>query len=117
MRSIDDLVGVVERADWRWPPRGRRRRALAVAWVIKHQAESPGWWGDDLVSVCHKPDQFSCWNAGDPNRERCLRVQLDDAAVARTVITIGNQLLIAQGADDVVVHLPGGHCDAGEEAR
>lgn len=25
------------------------------------------WWGGDIVSVCQKPFQFSCWNRSDPN--------------------------------------------------
>jgi len=44
--------------------------------------------------------------------------------VARAVVVIGNMLLVAQatdpglkrsGAGDGIVHLPGGHCEAGEE--
>ena len=25
------------------------------------------WWGNDVIQVCHKPYQFSCWNKDDPN--------------------------------------------------
>ena len=25
------------------------------------------WWGKDIISVCQKPYQFSCWNRSDPN--------------------------------------------------
>jgi len=41
----------------------------AVGWVIRNRAEHGGWWGDDIVSVCTKPKQFSCWNDDDPNSE------------------------------------------------
>lgn len=25
------------------------------------------WWGNDIISVCQKPYQFSCWNRSDPS--------------------------------------------------
>lgn len=34
------------------------------------------WWGNDIVSVCRQPWQFSCWNADDPNS--ALLTKLDD---------------------------------------
>ncbi len=53
----------------------------------KKQFQRGYWWGHDVVSVCLKPYQFSCWNADDPNAayiqsideghavfEQCLRV-------------------------------------------
>lgn len=40
---------------------------IAVGWVIRNRAEHPGWWGKSIETVCLKPYQFSCWNAGDPN--------------------------------------------------
>ena len=45
----------------------------AVAWVIRNRAESRDqngharWWGDTPAKVCQKAQQFSCWNADDPN--------------------------------------------------
>ena len=36
---------------------------LAVASVIRNRADSPvTWWGVDLLTVCLKPWQFSCFN-------------------------------------------------------
>ncbi len=32
------------------------------------------WWGNDIVQVCQKPFQFSCWNANDPQRPRVIAV-------------------------------------------
>ena len=32
------------------------------------------WWGNDIISVCQKPYQFSCWNRSDPNYRRLLDV-------------------------------------------
>ena len=51
---------------------------IAVACVILNRAARPGWWGHDVVSVCLKRRQFSCWNADDPNRSKLLAVGEDD---------------------------------------
>lgn len=45
----------------------------AVASVIMNRvrhAQRVGkyWWGTTIREVCLKPYQFSCWDAGDPNR-------------------------------------------------
>lgn len=47
---------------------------VAVAWTIRNRVEKPGWWGRDIVGVCQKPWQFSCWNEKDPNRAQLLAV-------------------------------------------
>ncbi len=36
----------------------------AVANVVMNRVRNPRWWGDDIISVCLKPDQFSSWNPG-----------------------------------------------------
>ncbi len=51
----------------------------AVANVILNRvavAEKFGsfWWGNDIIQVCQKPYQFSCWNRGDPNYKKLQRV-------------------------------------------
>lgn len=53
---------------------------IAVAWVILNRARDPGpdWWGDDIVAVCQRPWQFSCWNKTDPNRPRMLALTLSN---------------------------------------
>ena len=50
----------------------------AVANVVMNRVASPCWWGDDVISVCTKPWQFSCWNANDPNRAKMLAVKDSD---------------------------------------
>lgn len=46
---------------------------VAVAWVVLNrvrfaQQKPYGyWWGNDVVAVCLRPWQFSCWNQNDPN--------------------------------------------------
>jgi spore germination cell wall hydrolase CwlJ-like protein len=49
----------------------------AVASVVLNRvavAQSRGgyWWGNDIISVCQKPYQFSCWNRSDPNYRMLL---------------------------------------------
>ena len=55
---------------------------IGVAWVILNRAEDPGkdWWGDSIRDVCLKPQQFSCWNRNDVNREKLLSVGPSDRA-------------------------------------
>jgi N-acetylmuramoyl-L-alanine amidase len=55
----------------------------AVACVIlnrvKHAQERGGyWWGNDIISVCQKPYQFSCWNRSDANYRKLLDVTQKD---------------------------------------
>lgn len=40
---------------------------VAVGFTIKNRAARPGWWGNDIISVCRHPWQYSCWNVKDPN--------------------------------------------------
>lgn len=51
----------------------------AVGCVVQNrvavaQAKGGYWWGNDIIKVCQKPFQFSCWNANDPNRLRLMGV-------------------------------------------
>jgi hypothetical protein len=46
----------------------------AVAHVVLNRVAARSWWGRDVVSVCRKPFQFSCWNDDDPNRDLLLRL-------------------------------------------
>jgi spore germination cell wall hydrolase CwlJ-like protein len=71
---------------------GRQAVASVVLNRIAYARAKGGryWWGNDIVSVCLKPWQFSCWNASDPNRAKlesvgesnkaflqCLRIAAD----------------------------------------
>ena len=42
---------------------------IAVACVIQNRLVD-GRWGSTYPSVCQARKQFSCWNAGDPNRAK-----------------------------------------------
>ncbi len=55
----------------------------AVACVILNRvkiAKKLGgyWWGNDIVQVCHKPFQFSCWLKSDPQYSRVVSVNEKD---------------------------------------
>lgn len=55
----------------------------AVAAVILNRvaiAQEKGgyWWGANVIAVCRKPWQFSCWNGNDPNRPKLLAVDARD---------------------------------------
>lgn len=36
------------------------------------------WWGDNVVDVCLKPWQFSCWLKNDPNSAKLKAVTVSD---------------------------------------
>jgi len=36
------------------------------------------WWGNDVIQVCQKPYQFSCWNKSDPQYKRVISVDQSD---------------------------------------
>lgn len=65
-------VDVLARTLW-GEARGEGETGMrAVACVILNRAriakEKNGyWWGNDIIQVCQKPYQFSCWNRSDPN--------------------------------------------------
>ena len=83
----------------------------AVACVIINRVISPRvWWGDDVVSVCRYPYQFSCWNESDINRsiierisdeeptfKECLDIAHDAVTGALIDITFGSCNYHAKG--------------------
>src|SRR5262249_25535579 len=51
----------------------------AVACVVLNRigiAQEKGkyWWGSNIIQVCQKPYQFSCWNRSDPNFQKLQAV-------------------------------------------
>ncbi|MBQ0946385.1 cell wall hydrolase [Ideonella sp. 4Y16] len=63
----------------------------AVAHVVFNRVEARSWWGRDVIGVCRKPWQFSCWNANDPNATRLLTLNASDpffAAASRVAARV-----------------------------
>jgi hypothetical protein len=78
----DKSVDVLARTLW-GEARGEGRAGIeGVASVVVNRASRGPkyWWGGTIVDVCKRPNQFSCWNPGDPNRARLTLVTADDAA-------------------------------------
>lgn len=73
--------------------RGEGVRGLeAVAHVVLNRVDARSWWGRDVVAVCLKPWQFSCWNAADPNRRKLLALSAADPVYARAFDTAARLL-------------------------
>ena len=70
------------------------RGMTAVGCVMWNRVQHPRWWGQDIVSVCRDPWQFSCWNPG-PDCERIKR--LNEVTDNWFSIAIGIAQLIASG--------------------
>ncbi len=68
---------------------------LAVANVILNRekiAKKKGkfWWGNNIIQICQKPYQFSCWNRSDPNFRKLQSVDKRDLYFA-TAVRIANR--------------------------
>ena len=55
------------------------------------------WWGNNVIQVCQKPYQFSCWNRSDPNFRKLQALTEKDLYFA-TALRIARRVLI--GATD-----------------
>lgn len=101
---MSDTVDILARTIW-GEARGEGKEGMeAVACVVLNRASHPRWWGVDIISVCQKPWQFSCWNVSDPNREKLLAVTGADpvftTALAVADAAVNGQLVdVTQGAD------------------
>ncbi len=70
----------------------------AVAHVILNRvkvAQEKGkyWWGNNVIQVCQKPYQFSCWNRSDPNFRKLQALDERDLYFA-TALRIARRLLV-----------------------
>jgi len=61
-------------------PQGMEAVACVILNRVAVAAERGGkyWWGGDIISVCQKPYQFSCWNRSDPNYKKLQAVTDND---------------------------------------
>lgn len=90
-------VDVLARTLW-GEARGQGNEGLAaVAHVVLNRvriAEQRGgyWWGGDIIQVCQKPYQFSCWNRSDPNFQKLSAVD-DRNADFRTCLKLARRAI------------------------
>ena len=76
---MDEAVDILARTLW-GEARGEGVVGMAaVAAVVRNRCAKGGWWGSGIKGICLKPKQFSCWNEGDPNRERLPKLGDGDA--------------------------------------
>lgn len=103
-----DPVATLARTLW-GEARGQGLEGIAaVANVIQNRVDKPSWWGKGWVGVCTHPWQFSCWNEGDPNRARLLRVteadpQYRDCLVIAKAAVAGDLRDRTKGSDHYCV--------------
>jgi len=77
----------------------------AVAHVILNRvryAQKRGgrfWWGHDIITVCQRPYQFSCWNPGDPNRKKLMAIDKSDIHFS-TALRVARRAVFGQLIDD-----------------
>lgn len=80
-KDIDTLARTIYGEARGEPLAGKEAVAAVIMNRVKRAKRSPllnYWWGADVISVCQKPWQFSCWNATDPNREKILSVTAEN---------------------------------------
>lgn len=68
-------VDVLSRTIYGEAEAGNIDDAKAIASVIFNRAKYGRLWPNSVAEVCLQPWQFSCWNAGDPNRKRIQKAQ------------------------------------------
>ncbi|WPZ33474.1 cell wall hydrolase [Thalassobaculum sp. OXR-137] len=91
--DLDDAIDLVARTLYGEARREPAETRFAIAEVVYNRAikRSPRF-GLSVEAVCRQPDQFSCWNPGDPNRGRTLSISLKDPEIADCV-TIARDLV------------------------
>ena len=72
----------------------------AVAWVIRNRADHPCWWGSNIIDVCLKKSQFSCWNADDPNYHILINKETRTLPFIRALIKLCGSVLLDDPVND-----------------
>lgn len=99
----DIAVDVLARTVW-GEARGEGTAGMsAVANVVLNRvaiarARGGFWWGADIIQVCQKPKQFSCWNRADPNFRKLQAVDERDLYFA-TALRIARRAVAGALAD------------------
>jgi len=72
---------------------GMEAVACVVLNRVKRANQKGGyWWGNNIIQVCQKPYQFSCWNRADPNFRKLLAVDASDLYFA-TAMRVANRTI------------------------
>lgn len=115
-KFYDDMsIDVLARTLW-GEARGEGNTGMhAVANVIMNRvahAEKKGgfWWGNNIIQVCQKPYQFSCWNRSDANFKKLAAVDEGDMYFA-TAVRIARRAM-AGVLDDVTGAATHYHADS-----
>jgi spore germination cell wall hydrolase CwlJ-like protein len=88
---VADQIDVLARTLWGEARGEGEAGMIAVAAVVLNRIQTSRehggryWWGRDVISVCRAQAQFSCWNPGDPNREKLLSVDDSDEAFRKAL--------------------------------
>jgi len=73
----------------------------AVANVVQNRvkfAQNQGgkyWWGGNIIQVCQKPYQFSCWNRSDPSYKKLIAVD-DSNLYFATCLRIARRAVLGE---------------------
>jgi hypothetical protein len=70
-----------------------------VAAVVLNRVHHPIWWGDDVLSVCHAPWQFSCWNAGQDYNHRAMLAVDETNALFVLALQVADEALAGKLVD------------------
>lgn len=70
----------------------------AVGNSIMNRVVKQSWYGKTPAEVCLKPWQYSCWNAGDPNRPYLEQITADNGQFA-VALSIAQNLANGSLAD------------------
>jgi spore germination cell wall hydrolase CwlJ-like protein len=102
--DLNDPRDVLARTIWGEARSTGKAGMTHVASVVLNRVARAGWWGMDVITVCLKAYQFSCWNVGDPNRAKLEAVTVADGefriASAIAWSAINGQLPDATGGAD-----------------
>lgn len=92
-------IDVLARTLW-GEARGEGKAGMeAVAAVILNRVEIAKnlrgyWWGNNVIQVCQKPFQFSCWNKSDPNFKKLIAVNETDDIYFATALRVARRALL-----------------------
>lgn len=82
-------------------PNGMEAVADVILNRVKAAQDRGGyWWGDNIISVCQKPYQFSCWNRSDSNYKLLQAVTEKSDIYYATAIRVARRA-VAGTLDDI----------------